>query len=168
MKGKSDELQMLRTVAGHAYLDEAVGAPTAPVDGPIAPTASQKSSVEVAWKGPGEVTLRFIDVNGQAVLEETYTAAGTPDVQFRTNRPTRLGTREGQLEVAPVVVSQSASIQSLTLDAMSWQAYVRQRCEDIGCSSAVADAAYRGVCRPLPRPPILTTEALRRHGILPR
>ena len=168
LKGKPDELQAARAVAAHAYLDEALGAQKAPVESRIVPTTLQEPSLEVAWRGPGEVTLRFIDSDGQAVLEETYSAFGTPEVQFRARRPILLDTRDGQLEVAPVVVSRSTSVQSLTFDAEPWQAYVRRRCESIGCSSAVADEAYRGVCRPLSHPPTMPTiEALRRRGILP-
>jgi hypothetical protein len=140
-----------RIVSAHAYLDETVGVRESSLTRQYAPHARQRGSVELSWQGPGEVTLRFIDRQGQAVLEETYSACGTPGVQLHTARPLRLGARNGQLEVAPIVVSPGASVRSLTLDGQPPEPYVRRRCESIGCSTAVVDDAARGNCMALPR-----------------
>jgi hypothetical protein len=167
LEGDPDRVQLARAVAAHAYLDEALGSPTAPVDAGVV-TTLQDRMVEIAWEGPGEVTLRFIDRAGQPRLEETYSAIGSRGVHLRARRPIALDTREGHVDVAPVVVSRSASVHSLTIDAQPWEAYVRRRCEAIGCSTAVGEEAYRGICRSLPHPVALpSVEALRRRGILP-
>ena len=169
LKGNADQVQFSRAVAAHAYLDEVEGGPAAPVDAGVIQSSLEEQWLEVAWQGPGEVTLRFIDRDGQALLEENISAFGSPAIQCRTRRPLTLDTRDGKVDVVPVVLSRSAAIQAVTFNAQPREAYVRRRCESMGCSNAVMDEAYRGVCGPLSRPTILPTiDALGRRGILPR
>ena len=108
LKGNEDQVQFSRAVAAHAYLDEVQGGPTAPVDAGVVQSSLEEQWVEVAWQGPGELTLRFIDREGQALLEENISAFGSPAIQCRTRRPLTLLTRDRKVEVAPVVLSRAA------------------------------------------------------------
>jgi hypothetical protein len=106
--------------------------------------------MEIAIVGAGEVLIRFIDRQGDTLLQERLVVSGPPDVRALRIVPLSLGTVDGPAEVAPVLASLSAR-QRVTFDGEGPASFVRRRCKEIGCSAAVTRRALRGSA-PLPAP----------------
>jgi hypothetical protein len=113
--------------------------------------------MEIGIIGAGEVVIRYIDQQGQTLLQERLVIAGPPDVQALRNVPLSIGTVRGRAELAPVVASLGNS-QRVTFDGQEPERFTRRRCRAIGCSATVARRAARGVAlAPTPRGPGFAT-----------
>jgi hypothetical protein len=107
--------------------------------------------MEIAIIGEGEVVLRFIDREGDTLLQERLVVSGPPDVRAVRIVPLSIGTVRGPAELAPVLVSLSNPRQRVTFDGEGPASFVRRRCKEIGCSASVAGNAARGRA-PVPQP----------------
>ena len=107
--------------------------------------------MEIAIRGEGEVVIRFIDRQGQTLLQERLVVSGPPGVQARRYVPLSIGTVRGRAELAPVLASRDNPRQRVTFDGLDPARFARGRCKAIGCSAAVTRDAARGVA-PAPKP----------------
>jgi hypothetical protein len=103
--------------------------------------------MEIAIAGEGEVTVRFIDQNGQTLMEEKIAVAGSPTVQAIRVVHLWADTSGGRVLLAPVLVHHSGQHQRVTFDGGAPARFTRERCEEIACASSVTDDAIRG-CAP--------------------
>jgi hypothetical protein len=110
--------------------------------------------MEIAIIGEGEVVVRFVDREGQTLLQERLVVSGPPDVQALRSVPLVIGTVSGPAELAPVLASMSNPRQRVTFDGEDPARFARRRCQAMGCSAAVARNAARGKApAPAPRGP---------------
>jgi hypothetical protein len=107
--------------------------------------------MEIAIMGEGEVVIRFIDRQGDTMLQERLVVSGPPDVRAVRIVPLSIGTVRGPAELAPVLVSMSNPRQRVTFDGEGPASFVRRRCREIGCSATAARDAARGRA-PVPAP----------------
>jgi hypothetical protein len=107
--------------------------------------------MEIAIIGVGEVVIRFIDRQGQTLLQERLVVSGPPGVQARRYVPLSIGTVRGRAELAPVLASRDNPRQRVTFDGLAPARFARRRSKAIGCSAAVTRDAARGVA-PAPKP----------------
>jgi hypothetical protein len=105
--------------------------------------------MEIAIAGEGEVTVRFIDQNGQTLMQEKIAVAGSPTVQARRIIALWADTASGRVPLAPVLVRYSNPHQRVTFDGEDPARFTRKRCEEIACPSSVAEDAGRGCAAPL-------------------
>ncbi len=108
--------------------------------------------MEIAIIGAGEVLIRFIDRQGDTLVQERLSVSGPPDVRALRIVPLSIGTVRGRAEIAPVIVSLSNPRQRVTFDGEGPASFIRRRCKEIGCSAAIARDAARGRA-PVPAPP---------------
>jgi hypothetical protein len=104
--------------------------------------------MEIAIIGPGEVIIRFIDRQGDTLLQERLVVSGPPAVQALRYVPLSIDTVGGPAEVAPVLASRSNRQQRVTFDGEDPVRFARRRCRAIGGSAAVARNAARGKVPP--------------------
>ena len=71
--------------------------------------------MEITIKGPGQVTICFIDGSGKTLLQERLRSGGSPNVGARRPVSLLLHTRRGHVEVAPVLVDRGEK-QQVTFD----------------------------------------------------
>ena len=116
--------------------------------------------MEILIKGPGEVTICFIDSSGKTLLQEKLRSAGTPSIAARRPVSLLLHTHRGHVDVAPVLVDRGEK-QQVTFDGDEPEAFTRRRCRDIGCNDAVAEDAARG------RAQLLRVDPARPPGQIP-
>jgi len=107
--------------------------------------------MEIAIRGEGELVVRFIDRQGQTLLQERLVVSGPPGVQARRYVSLSIGTVRGRAELAPVLVSRGNPRQRVTFDGLDPARFARGRCKAIGCSAPVTRDAARGVA-PAPKP----------------
>ena len=107
--------------------------------------------MEIAIRGEGEVVIRFIDRQGQTLLQERLVVSGPPGVQARRYVSLSIGTVRGRAELAPVLASRGTPRQRVTFDGLDPARFARGRCKAIGCSATVTRDAARGVA-PAPKP----------------
>ncbi|HKZ05789.1 MAG TPA: hypothetical protein VJU81_10005, partial [Methylomirabilota bacterium] len=100
--------------------------------------------MEIAIVGEGELVIRYIDKDGQTLMQERLTVSGLPTMEARHLAPLALRTVQGPTDVAPVLVRRSNSRQRVTFDRAAPAAFTRKRCREIGCAPTVAAAAARG------------------------
>ena len=100
--------------------------------------------MEIAIIGEGEVVIRFIDRNGQTLLQERLVVSGPPGVQALRQVPLSIGTVDGPAELAPVITSVSTSRPRVTFDGEEPARFVRRRSKIIGCRAAVMRDAGQG------------------------
>ena len=108
--------------------------------------------MEIAIRGEGEVLIRFIDRQGDTLLQERLVVSGPPDVRALRIVALSIGTVHGPSELAPVLVSRSNARQRVTFAGEDPARFVRRRCKEIGCSATIARDAARGSA-PVPTPP---------------
>ena len=116
--------------------------------------------MEIMIKGPGQVTICFIDSSGKTLLQERLRSGGSPNVAARRPVSLLLHTRNGHVTVAPVLVEHGEK-QQVTFDGDEPAAITRRRCRDIGCNDAVAEEAARG------RAQLLRVDPARPSGQMP-
>jgi len=116
--------------------------------------------MEIMIKGPGQVTICFIDSSGKTLLQERLRSGGSPNVAARRPVSLLLHTRNGHVTVAPVLVEHGEK-QQVTFDGDEPAAITRRRCREIGCSDAVAGEAARG------RAALLRSDPARPPGEIP-
>ena len=104
--------------------------------------------MEIIINGPGEVLVCFIDPQGKTLLQERLRIFGSDGIFAR--RPVNLSveTRNGHVEVSPVLSSQGGS-QHVTFDDQEPAKFTMTRCKEIGCSEAVLRAIRDGQVEPL-------------------
>src|SRR5262249_6487366 len=120
---------------------------------------STRHKMEIMIKGPGQVTICFIDSSGKTLLQERLCSGGSPNVAAR--RPVSLlHTRNGHVTVAPVLVERGEK-QQVTFDGDEPAVFTRRRCREIGCNDAVAGEAARG------RAALLRSDPARPPGEIP-
>jgi len=123
--------------------------------------------MEITIKGPGQLTICFIDSNGKTLLQEQLRSGGSPSVGARRPVSLLLHTRRGHVAVAPVLVD-GGERQQVTFDGHEPAPFTRRRCREIGCNGAVAEEAARGRAQLLrvdpARPPGQIPERPRRHA----
>jgi hypothetical protein len=107
--------------------------------------------MEIGIIGAGEVVIRYIDRQGQTLLQERLVISGPPGVQALRYVPLSIGTQDGPAELAPVVASLGNSRQRVRFDGEDPARFARRRCKEIGCSASVARDAARGKA-PAPTP----------------
>lgn len=107
--------------------------------------------MEIAIRGEGEVVIRFIDRQGQTLLQERLVVSGPPGVQARRYVSLSIGTVRGRAELAPVLASRNSPRQRVTFDGLDPARFARGRCKAIGCRATVTRDAARGVA-PAPKP----------------
>jgi len=107
--------------------------------------------MEIAIRGEGEVVIRFIDRQGQTLLQERLVVSDPPGVQARRYVSLSIGTVRGRAELAPVLASRGTPRQRVTFDGLDPARFARGRCKAIGCSATVTRDAARGVA-PAPKP----------------
>ncbi|MDD5577735.1 MAG: hypothetical protein PHY16_00475 [Methylobacter sp.] len=100
--------------------------------------------MEISITGEGEVVIRFIDQNGRTLLQEKIVVSGSPTVEARRSIELSLKTTSGVKLIAPVLVRQSSPQQSVVFDREQPSIFTRKRCEEIGCTTEIADDAERG------------------------
>ncbi len=107
--------------------------------------------MEIAIVGEGEVMIRFIDPKGRTLVQEKVVVSGSPTVEARRTIALSVETTSGGVPVAPVLVRQSNPKQRVTFDSENPSRFTRKRCEDIGCTTDVANEAERGCAAPPPQ-----------------
>ena len=112
--------------------------------------------MEIAIVGEGELVIRYIDKDGQTLMQERLTVSGLPTMEARHLAPLALRTVQGATDVAPVLVRRTNPRQRVTFDRAAPAAFTRKRCREIGCAPKVAAAAVRGEAPP----PVATGLAL--------
>jgi hypothetical protein len=100
--------------------------------------------MEIAIVGEGEVVIRYIDRQGDTLLQERLVVSGPPDVRALRIVPLSVGTARGPAELAPVLASLSNPRQRVTFDGEAPARFVRRRCKEIGCSATIARSAAGG------------------------
>ena len=68
--------------------------------------------MEIMIKGPGQVTICFIDSSGKTLLQERLRSGGSPNVAARRPVSLLLHTRNGHVTVAPVLVERGEKQQA--------------------------------------------------------
>lgn len=116
--------------------------------------------MEIIIKGPGQVTICFIDSSGKTLLQERLRNGGSPNVAARRPVSLLLHTRRGHVTVAPVLVDRGEK-QRVTFDGDEPAAFTRRRCREIGCTDAVAEEAASG------RAQLLRVDPARPPGQIP-
>ena len=110
--------------------------------------------MEIGIMGAGEVVIRYIDRQGQTLLQERLVISGPPGVRALRYVPLSIGTEDGPAELVPVVVSVGNSRQRVRFDGEDPTRFVRRRGNAIGCSASVTRDASRGKApAPTPRAP---------------
>jgi hypothetical protein len=100
--------------------------------------------MEILLEGEGAVMIRFIDANGETLMQERLVVSGSPTVQGRRSIALAVQTKAGMVMVAPVLVNQSNPKQRITFDDVPPAQFTRGRCKEIGCSRPVMQRAIRG------------------------
>src|SRR5262249_62412349 len=100
--------------------------------------------MEITIIGEGEVVIRFIDRNGQTLLQERLVVSGPPGVQALRQVPLSIGTVDGPPELAPVITSVSTPPPRVTFDGQDPPPFVRRRSQAHGLSAAAIPAPGRG------------------------
>jgi hypothetical protein len=111
--------------------------------------------MEIAIKGAGDVTVRFIDRKGRTLVQEKLTVSGSPTVEAKQTISLMVETTDGQVMLAPVLVHQSNPEQQVTFDGQKPSAFTKKRCEEIGCPSNIIEDAERGCVQPLQQDEVL-------------
>jgi hypothetical protein len=104
--------------------------------------------MEIKIIGEGEVVIRFIDRNGQTLLQERLVVSGPIGVQALRQVPLSIGTIRGPAEVSPVIVSGSNTGQRVTFDGQDPARFTKSRCRAIGCNAALMRDAALGLAPP--------------------
>jgi hypothetical protein len=104
--------------------------------------------MEIIIKGPGEVAICFIDRKGKTLIQEEILSSGSETVEIRRNVSLVVETNTGHGLVAPVIVRQSEQ-QQVTFDGNKPSSFTKKRCQEIGCTDSVAEAAERGCAQSL-------------------
>ena len=100
--------------------------------------------MEIAIIGEGEVLIRFIDRNGQTLVQEKLVVSGSPTVEGRRTIDLAVKTIDGSVPLAPVLIRQSNSKQRVTFDDEPPSRFTQRRCKEIGCPAAITKDAARG------------------------
>ena len=100
--------------------------------------------MEIIIKGEGEIVVRFSDRNGRTLIERKYVTSGSQTIQAKTEVPLVAETRSGPAPLVPVLVHQSNPKQEVTFDGEKPSQFCKKRCQEIGCSSSVAEDVERG------------------------
>jgi hypothetical protein len=106
--------------------------------------------MEIAITGEGELVIRYIDKDGQTLMQERLTVSGLPTMEARHLAPLALQTVHGPVDVAPVLVRRSNPRQRVTFDGAAAAAFTRKRCREIGCAPKITATAARGEAPPPP------------------
>lgn len=104
--------------------------------------------MEIAIIGEGEAVIRFIDKNGETLLQEKLVVSGSPTVEGRRIIDLSVQTVRGPVPLAPVLVRQSQASQRITFDGDSPSRFTQKRCQAIGCSPKITRQAARGHAAP--------------------
>lgn len=105
--------------------------------------------MEIAIFGEGEVVIRFIDQKGQTLIQEKLVVSGSPTVEARRIISLCVETTSGGALLAPILVRQSNPKQRMTFDGEEPSRFTKKRCEEIGCTTDIANDAERGCVAPL-------------------
>jgi len=100
--------------------------------------------MEIAIAGEGELVIRYIDKDGQTLMQERLTVSGLPTMEARHLSLLTLQTVRGPADVVPVLVRRSNPRQRVTFDRLAPAAFARKRCKEIGCAAKVVADAARG------------------------
>jgi hypothetical protein len=103
-----------------------------------------RETLEITIVGESEVVIRYVERNGQTLLQERLVVSGPPGVMALRHVPLSIGTVRGPVALAPVIMSTSAG-QSLAFNGGDAVRFVRRRCQVIRCRARVARDAARGV-----------------------
>lgn len=106
--------------------------------------------MDILIKGPGEVTVCFVDRAGKTMLRETLRVFGSQTVSARRPIELELTTGKGKMPVSPVLVLRGER-QTVTFEGKEPAAFTKHRCREIGCTAKEAEAAARGEIHHLPR-----------------
>jgi hypothetical protein len=109
-------------------------------------------TMEIIIKGPGEVLVCFVDPQGKTMLQERLRICGSDGISARRPVNLSLQTRNGHVEVSPVLSTQGRS-QRVTFDDQEPAKFTMTRCKEIGCSEAVLRAIGDGQVQLLPTEP---------------
>jgi len=104
----------------------------------------ERETLEITIVGEGDVVIRYVERNGQTLLQERLVVSGPPGVMALRHVPLSIGTVRGPAALAPVIMSTSAG-QRVTFNGGDPVRFVRRRCQAIGCRASVARDAARGV-----------------------
>ncbi len=104
--------------------------------------------MEIAIAGEGEVVIRFIDQQGRTLMQEKLVVSGSPTVEARRTIALWVETTSGGVWLSPVLVRQSNPQQRVTFDRETPSRFTKKRCEEIGCTTDVANDAERGCAAP--------------------
>jgi hypothetical protein len=104
--------------------------------------------MEIAIVGEGEVLIRFIDRNGQTLMQEKLVVSGSPTVEGRRVIDLSVKTIDGTVPLAPVLIRQSNPKQRVTFDDEPPSRFTQGRCKEIGCPTAITKDAARGRAAP--------------------
>lgn len=100
--------------------------------------------MEIAIIGEGEVLIRFIDRNGQTLMQERLMVSGSPTVEGRRTIDLSVKTIDGIVPLAPVLIRQSNPKQRVTFDGELPSRFTQRRCKEIGCPARIMKEAARG------------------------
>ena len=100
--------------------------------------------MDIAIAGEGEIVIRFIDQKGRTLIQEKLVVSGSPTVEARRTIALSVQTTSGGVLLSPVLVRQSNPQQRVTFDREKPSRFTRKRCEEIGCTTNVANDAERG------------------------
>ena len=98
--------------------------------------------------GEGEVLIRFIDRNGQTLMQEKLVVSGSPTVEGRRTIDLAVKTIGGSVPLAPVLIKQSNPKQRVTFDNEFPSRFTQRRCQEIGCPVGITKDAARGRVKP--------------------
>ena len=112
--------------------------------------------MEIVIKGEGEVVIRFVDRRGRTLMEKNFVTSGSETIQAKTDVSLFVETTSGQVPLIPVLVRQSNPKQQVTFDGEKPSSFVKKQCQDIGCTSSVAEDVEHGRARELDPNQIIT------------
>ncbi|HSE57890.1 MAG TPA: hypothetical protein VLA99_04230 [Nitrospiraceae bacterium] len=104
--------------------------------------------MEIAIVGEGEVLIRFIDRNGQTLMQEKLVISGSPTVEGRRTIDLSVKTIDGSVPLAPDLIRQSNPKQRVTFDGEPPSRFTPKRCKEIGCPAGITKDAARGRVAP--------------------
>ena len=115
--------------------------------------------MEIVAAGEGEVLIRYINAEGETLLQEKLVVSGSPTVEGRRAIDLSIQTKSGPVPVAPVLVTHSNASQRVTFDGALPSRFTQQRCREIGCPPKVIKIAVSGRVAP----PMQTVATVRLH-----
>src|SRR5262249_55526733 len=97
--------------------------------------------IEIAIKGPGELTLGLIDRKGKVLLKKRLIISGADAIEAKSQVPLALQTRKGEVPVVPVLIHQGTLKQRITFAGKEPATFTKERCRKLKVSRGVIELA---------------------------